>query len=93
MRYNINNTEVIEVKNELFGGKVSVSGLLGASDLFRELDGIEADRILITESMLKQDEDIFLDDITLKEASEKLGIKIIPVKNDGECFLAALLGY
>ncbi len=93
MSYNIGDTEVISIKNELFGGKVSVSGLLGASDLFRELKGKEADRILITESMLKQDEDIFLDDITLKEASEKLGIEIIPVRNDGECFLAALLGY
>ena len=93
MSYNIGDTEVVGIKNELFSGKVTVSGLLGASDLFRELDGIKADRILITESMLKQDEDIFLDDITLKEASEKLGIEIIPVRNDGECFLAALLGY
>ncbi len=93
MRYNINDTEVIEIRNELFGGKVSVSGLLGATDLFRELKGKSADRILITESMLKQDEDIFLDDVTLKEASEKLGVEIIPVRNDGESFLAALLGY
>ncbi len=93
MSYNIGDTEVIGIKNELFGGKVTVSGLLGATDLFRELDGKTADRILITESMLKQDEDIFLDDITLEEASEKLGIEIIPVRNDGECFLAALLGY
>jgi len=93
MRYNINDIEVIGVRNELFGGKVTVSGLLGASDLFRELDGKTADRLLITESMLKADEDIFLDDITLAEAEEKLGMKIIPVKNDGGCFLATLLGY
>ena len=93
MRYNINDIEVIKVKNELFGGKVSVSGLLGASDLFRELTGKVADRLLITESMLKQDEDIFLDDVTLKEAQDKLKMEIIPIKNDGESFLAALLGY
>ncbi len=93
MRYNINNIEVVAVKNELFGGKVSVSGLLGASDLFRELDGKKADKLLITKCMLKADEDIFLDDITLKEAEKKLGMKIVPVKNDGGCFLAALLGY
>lgn len=93
MSYNIKNTEVVSIKNELFGGKVSVSGLLGASDLFRELEGLKADRILITESMLKQDEDVFLDDITLEDASKKLGMEIIPVRNDGECFLAALLGY
>lgn len=93
MSYNINNIEVVGVKNELFGGKVSVSGLLGASDLFRELQGKTAERLLITESMLKMDEDIFLDDVTLCEAEEKLGMEIVPVKNDGESFLLALLGY
>ena len=93
MRYNINDIEVIGVKNELFGGKVSVSGLLGASDLFRELSDKTADRLLITESMLKQDEDIFLDDVTLEEAQEKLKMEIVPVKNDGGSLLMALLGY
>ncbi len=93
MRYNINDIEVVRVKNELFGGRVSVSGLLGASDLFRELEGKTADKLLITESMLKADEDIFLDDVTLDMAQEKLSMEIVPVRNDGGCFLAALLGY
>ena len=84
---------MIGVKNELFGGKVSVSGLLGASDLFRALSEKSADRLLITESMLKADEDIFLDDVTLDAAQEKLGMEIVPVKNDGESLLLALLGY
>lgn len=92
MRYNINDTEVVAVKNELFGGKVTVSGLLGGNDLIRALKGKDAERVLITESMLKQDEDIFLDDITLKEAQAQLSMKIIPIKNDGEAFLCALLG-
>ena len=93
MRYNINDIDVVCVKNELFGGRVSVSGLLGASDLFRELEGMTADKLLITESMLKADEEIFLDDVTLVDAQKKLGMEIVPVKNDGGCFLAALLGY
>ena len=93
MRYNINDIEVVGVKNELFGGKVTVSGLLGAQDLFRELSGKTADRLLITESMLKADEDVFLDDVTVSEAEKKLGMVIVPVKNDGGCFLATLLGY
>ena len=93
IRYNINDIEVIGIKNELFGGEVSVSGLLGASDLFRELSGKSADTVLITESMLKADEDIFLDDITLEAAKEKLGMEITPVKNDGGVFLSKLLGY
>lgn len=93
MRYNINDTEVVPVKNGLFGGKVTVSGLLGGSDLIRELGGRNAERILITECMLKADEDVFLDDLTISQVSEKLSAEIIPVKNDGESFLLALLGY
>ncbi len=93
MRYNITDIEVISIKNELFGGKVTVSGLLGGSDLVRALKGNDAKRLLITESMLKADEDVFLDDLTVKEAEEILDMKIIPVKNDGSAFLDAVLGH
>ena len=92
MRYNISDTEVVAVENELFGGKVTVSGLLGGQDLIRAFQGKSAERLLITESMLKADEAVFLDDVTLEEVSEILGMEIIPVDNTGEVFLAALLG-
>ena len=92
MRYNIYDTEVVSVKNGLFGGKVTVSGLLGGKDLIDALKGKDAKRVLITESMLKADEDIFLDDLTLKDAEKELDMKIIPVKNNGEALLDALLG-
>ena len=90
---NINNIEVVGIKNELFGGRVTVSGLLGGSDLIRALQDKQADRVLITESMLKADEDVFLDDYTLSETEKRLNMKIVPVKNDGEAFLKAVLGY
>lgn len=93
MRYNINDIEVVSVKNGLFGGKVTVSGLLGGQDLLSTFHGRKADRLLISASMLKADEDIFLDDLTLKEAETALGMKIIPVQNEGGAFLQALLGY
>ena len=93
MRYNMNNIEVVGIKNELFGGRVTVSGLLGGSDLICALQDKQADRVLITESMLKADEDVFLDDYTLSETEKRLNMKIVPVKNDGEAFLKAVLGY
>ena len=93
MRYNIDNIEVVAVKNELFGGKVTVSGLLGASDLVRVLKGKTAERLLITKSMLKADEDIFLDDVSKEELEEMLSMQILPVQNHGGSFLKALLGY
>lgn len=92
MRYNINDIEVVAVKNGLFGGKVTVSGLLGGKDLISAISGTDAKRLLITSSMLKADEDIFLDDITKEEAEQALGLSIIPVQNDGGAFLDCLLG-
>ncbi len=92
MRYNRIDTDVVMVKNQLFGGKVTVSGLLGGADLIRALAGKGYRRVLITRSMLKADEDIFLDDISLLQAEQELGMKIIPVENDGEALLCAILG-
>lgn len=93
MRYNIDNIEVTKIKNELFGGKVTVSGLLGGNDLIRALNGKNVSRVLITKSMLKADEDVFLDDLTKSEVEKRLNTKIISVENDGCAFLRALLGY
>ncbi len=87
------NIEILPVKNEFFGGGVSVSGLVTASDIIRTLkDKTDFDELLIADSMLRDGEDIFLDNITLSELSDKLKLKITPVPNDGYAFLEAVLG-
>ncbi|MBO5059568.1 MAG: DUF512 domain-containing protein [Clostridia bacterium] len=83
---------VYPVKNEFFGGGVNVSGLVTASDILRTLAGEpKFDELLIPDSMLRDGEDIFLDDITLSELSEKLQMKITPVYNDGYVFIEKIL--
>ena len=42
--------------------------------------------------MLRDGEDVFLDNITLTELEEKLGMKIIPVANDGYMFIETIIG-
>lgn len=54
--------------NRFFGETVTVSGLITGQDLVSQLLGQEADEILITQSMLREGEDIFLDDMTLEKA-------------------------
>ena len=84
---------VFPVKNDFFGGGVNVSGLLTGSDLISTLpDLTDFDELLISDSMLRDGEDIFLDDITLTELSEKLKIQITPVINDGYTFCEKVLG-
>ena len=78
--------------NRFFGETVTVSGLITGQDLVAQLKGEHADEILITKSMLREGEDIFLDDMTLDQAQSELGIKIRPIHNDGADLLYALRG-
>lgn len=84
--------DIHPIVNRFFGETVTVSGLITGQDLVAQLTGAEADEILITESMLREGEDIFLDDMTLQEAQEALGIRIRPVPDDGADLLDALRG-
>ena len=86
------DVRVRPIKNRFFGETVTVSGLITGQDLVGQLLGEEADEILITESMLREGEDIVLDDMTLNQAQEKLGIRITPVPDDGADLLYALRG-
>lgn len=90
-RYTNLKAEVVAVPNRLFGGGVSVAGLLGGRDLISSLQGRAIDRLLITSSMLKADEPIFLDDVTMQELEETLAAKVQPVENDGRELMYALL--
>lgn len=84
---------VFPIKNEFFGGGVNVSGLLTGSDLIKGLPDLsDYQELFIPDSMLRDGEDIFLDDITLLELSKKLNIKITPVVNDGYTFTEKILG-
>ncbi len=84
--------DVHPILNRFFGETVTVSGLITGQDLVAQLKGAEADEILITESMLREGESVFLDDMTLTQAQETLGIRITPVPDDGAELLYALRG-
>ena len=79
--YNI-SVNVVAVKNRFFGSKINVSGLLTGSDLLKEFEGkVLGEKLLIPKAMLKNDEEIFLDDISLQELSHTLGVPVVPVAN------------
>jgi NifB/MoaA-like Fe-S oxidoreductase len=85
--------DVYCVKNNFFGGQVTVSGLITGRDLAEQLkDCILGDELLLPRTMLRSEGDLFLCDMTPKELSEKLGVPIRFVSNDGADFLDAVLG-
>ncbi|MBR2917083.1 MAG: DUF512 domain-containing protein, partial [Clostridia bacterium] len=73
-----------KIKNDFFGHKITVTGLITGGDLIKQLKGKPlGEKLVISGSMLRHDEDIFLDNITLKEVERELGVEIIVNKNDG----------
>ena len=86
---------VYAVKNGLFGETVTVAGLTTASDLIKVLTpqkGSLGSRVLIPKAMLKADEAVFLDDLTLDEVSDRLGVPVIPVGEEPEDLIGAMIG-
>ena len=84
---------VYRVVNHFFGETVTVSGLLTGTDLVDQLAGEDlGDELLFPETMLKADEDIFLDDMTPAVLSRKLGVPVRPCRGDGASFVRAVLG-
>ncbi len=84
---------VYAAKNNFFGGSVTVAGLLTGSDMLEALSGKElGDELFIPECTLRHEKDLFLDDMSIDEFSEKLGVKVTPGESDGHSFVRALLG-
>lgn len=85
--------DVFAVKNEFFGGGVNVAGLVTGGDMIKQLKGkINSEELFIPEVMLRDNDDIFLDDITVAKLEEELGVKVTAILNDGYDFVEKLLG-
>ncbi|MBQ3639390.1 MAG: DUF512 domain-containing protein [Clostridia bacterium] len=85
--------KVYRIVNRFFGETVTVSGLLTGTDLAEQLAGEDlGDELLFPETMLKADEDVFLDDTTPAWLSQKLGVPVRASRGEGGAFVRAVLG-
>ena len=85
--------KVKKIKNNFFGGKITVAGLVTATDIEEQLKSDTlGEELLIPSVMLRDGGDMFLDSVTVEELSQRLDVKIIPVNNDGYELLDAILG-
>ena len=83
---------VYEITNDFFGNLITVTGLLTGGDIYSQLKGKElGSSLLLARNMLKDDEDIFLDDMKLTELEDKLGVKITITECDGSDFIEKVL--
>lgn len=85
--------QVIAIENQFFGEKITVSGLVTGQDLISQLlEKNIGQELLIPCNMLRSGENVFLDDITVTEAEEKLKVKVRVVDQPGKDFVEAVLG-
>ena len=92
-RYPRLDGRVYPIVNDFFGHSINVSGLITGQDLIAQLRGKELGRrLLISQNMLRRQEMDFLDDVTLIQAAEALGVPIIPVEQDGFALWDAMAG-
>lgn len=83
---------VYEINNRFFGEEITVSGLVTGRDLIEMLRHKKLPpRLLIPNNMLRSGEAVFLDDITVKDVERALGVKVIPVINDGAALIDTIL--
>lgn len=87
-RYPQVSIAVHAIRNDFFGGNVSVAGLVTGQDIIRQCKGnLQSNLLLIPEVMLRDEGDRFLDDVTLEQLADALGCRVqpIPVTGQGSC--------
>ena len=72
---------ILELKNEFFGEKVTVAGLITGQDLINQVKDKGIENLIIPTIMLRPYSECFLDGVTLSEVTEKTGCKIFVIKD------------
>ena len=85
------DVSVKAIRNRFFGEEVTVSGLITGKDLVEQVKAEDCTHVLITTCMLRAEDNVFLDDMTLEEASRLIGRPVIPVDRQGQDLLDAII--
>lgn len=84
---------VAAIRNEFFGERITVSGLVTAQDLVAQLkEQSLGERVTIPCNMLRMGEQVFLDDWTLDDVEKALQVPVTIVKSSGQDLLDSLFG-
>ncbi len=70
---------VHEIRNDFFGESITVAGLLTGEDLLTQLRGkLKAKQLLISNTMLRSEGDLFLCGMSVEELSQALQVQVVP---------------
>ncbi len=84
--------DVIQVENNFFGKTVTVAGLLSGRDIIKALhDNADSYRVLLVPDVtLMEDQDLFLDDVSLKDLEEATGLKVVRMESTPQGLVDAI---
>lgn len=86
------NIHLYKIINNFFGEKITVAGLITGRDLIEQLKGQPlGDVLLLPCSMLRDGEEVLLDDVTITDLKEALQVDIDIVKSSGQDFVEAII--
>ena len=84
---------IYEIENRFFGELITVAGLTTGQDLIAQLSGRElGEELLLSCSMLRSGEQVFLDDVTVEDLEKALQIRVRIVESSGYDFVRAVTG-
>ena len=86
------SVDVYAIRNDFFGERITVSGLLTGQDIIAQLRGKKlGDRLLLPANLLRSGEQVLLDDVTVSDIEKELNIGIRICEADGNDFLQSLI--
>ncbi len=92
-KYKALRVNVYPIRNDFFGGSVTVSGLVTGGDIIKQLKGkVIGEELLVPENMLRAEGDMFLDNVTLSELEGSLGVRVTVVPRGGYELCEAMTG-
>ena len=84
--------QVFPIRNDFFGERITVTGLLTGQDIIAQLKGRDLGEILyLPENILRSGERVLLDDITVEDLAGALQVKTDIVKSSGYDFVDAFI--
>lgn len=84
--------QVVCIINHFFGETITVTGLMTGGDIIEQVKELDlGDALILPENVLKADEPIFLDDISVHEMEERIGVPVVIAPSDGEGFIDTVL--
>lgn len=91
-KHNKLKINVHAIINEYFGETITVSGLITGQDIINQLMNRDlGDIIIIPKSMLKSDEHVFLDDVTVEDIQKSLKRDVIVSDVNGKALIDSII--